>query len=353
MNICETEEKEMEHSIRVVEEKKAKTKSGGLYLLLDLLGWIADVAAFVFGIILMVESAEKGTVLIGIGVTLLVVSILGLVGMIIATCGFHIIQPNQAMVFTLFGKYYGTVKEPGFYYVNPFCSAVGPAKTNTGEGAQSASVNVTNGAQSANVTVGTPTKKISLRTRTLNNARQKVNDILGNPIIIGANVIWKVTDPTAAVFNVENFEQFLSTQCDSVIRNIARLYPYDTMEESTEEKTLRGSSNEIAEQMESELQARVMEAGLEIIDVRITHLAYSEEIAAAMLQRQQAVAIIAARQKIVEGAVSMVKMAIDQLGEEEIVVLDEERKAAMVSNLLVVLCGNKDAQPIVNSGSIY
>jgi len=198
-----------------------------------------------------------------------------------------------------------------------------------------------------------PSSKISLRTRTLNNERQKVNDVLGNPIIIGVNVIWKVADPTAAVFNVENFGQFLSTQCDSVIRNIARLYPYDTMEEDSEEKTLRGSSNEIAEQMEAELQARVADAGLEIIDVRITHLAYAEEIAAAMLQRQQAVAIIAARQKIVEGAVSMVKMAIDQLGEEEIVVLDEERKAAMVSNLLVVLCGNKDAQPIVNSGSIY
>lgn len=338
----------MEHKISVVEEKKAKTKPGGLYLLLDLLGWVADIAAFVFGIIFMVTGTDEGTALAGLGVALLVVSILGLIGMIIFTCGFHIIQPNQAMVFTLFGKYYGTVKEPGFYYVNPFCSAVAPQKVDAG-----ASLNVANGTGTTNVAVSMPSKKISLRTRTLNNERQKVNDVLGNPIIIGANVIWKVADPTAAVFNVENFEQFLSTQCDSVIRNIARLYPYDTMEEDSEEKTLRGSSNEIAEQMEQELQARVADAGLEIIDVRITHLAYAEEIAAAMLQRQQAVAIIAARQKIVEGAVSMVKMAIDQLGEEEIVVLDEERKAAMVSNLLVVLCGNKDAQPIVNSGSIY
>lgn len=342
----------MEHKISVVEEKKAKTQSGGLYLLLDLLGWAVAVAALVFGIIFMVESTEKGTLPIGLGVTLLVVGIMGLIGMIIFTCGFHVLQPNQAMVFTLFGKYYGTVKEPGFYYVNPFCSAVSPAKT-VGASTQAASVNVLNGTSNANVTVSMPNSKISLRTRTLNNERQKVNDVLGNPIIIGANVIWKVADPTAAVFNVENFEQFLSTQCDSVIRNIARLYPYDTMEEDSEEKTLRGSSNDIAEQMETELQARVAEGGLEIIDVRITHLAYSEEIAAAMLQRQQAEAIIAARQKIVEGAVSMVKMAIDQLGEEEIVVLDEERKAAMVSNLLVVLCGNKDAQPIVNSGSIY
>ena len=339
----------MEHKISVVEEKVAKVKSGGLYLLLDLLGWAADVAAFVLGLVIMINAESGGDMPMALGAVLFVASLLGLIGMIIFTCGFHIIQPNQAMVFTLFGKYYGTVKEPGFYYVNPFCSAVAPAKV----GAPAAAVNVANGTQNANVAVSMPSKKISLRTRTLNNERQKVNDVLGNPIIIGANVIWKVADPTAAVFNVENFEQFLSTQCDSVIRNIARLYPYDTMEEDSAEKTLRGSSNEIAEQMETELQARVADAGLEIIDVRITHLAYSEEIAAAMLQRQQAEAIIAARQKIVEGAVSMVKMAIDQLGEEEIVVLDEERKAAMVSNLLVVLCGNKDAQPIVNSGSIY
>ena len=155
------------------------------------------------------------------------------------------------------------------------------------------------------------------------------------------------------MFNVENYKEFLSIQCDSVIRNIARMYPYDNMEDEADEKSLRGSSQEIADSMRKELQEKVMEAGLEIKEVRITNLAYSDEIAAAMLQRQQAVAIIAARQKIVEGAVSMVKMAIDQLGEEEIVVLDEERKAAMVSNLLVVLCGNKDAQPIVNSGSIY
>lgn len=188
---------------------------------------------------------------------------------------------------------------------------------------------------------------------TLNNQKQKVNDVLGNPIIIGSIVIWKVINPTKAVFNVEDYETFLSIQCDSTIRNIARLYPYDTMEEDSDEKTLRGSSQEIADGMREELQKKVEIAGLEIQEVRITHLSYAEEIAAAMLQRQQAVAVIAARQKIVEGAVSMVEMAINQLNEEEIVVLDEERKAAMVSNLLVVLCGNKEAQPIVNSGSIY
>ena len=186
---------------------------------------------------------------------------------------------------------------------------------------------------------------------------QKVNDALGNPIIIGSVVIWHVADPTRAVFAVDNFEDYLSIQCDSTIRNIARLYPYDSMKDGDDEddgeKTLRGSSSEVSEIMQNELSQRVADAGLVIEDVRITTLAYSDEIAAAMLQRQQAVAIIAARQKIVEGAVSMVKMAIDQLSEDEVVVLDEERKAAMVSNLLVVLCGNKDAQPIVNSGSIY
>ncbi len=340
----------MEHKISIVEEKTVKKRSGGAYLLLDLLGWLADIAAFVFGLIITINAATNGEGSLFLGIALLVVFFLGFIGMCIFSGGFHILQPNQAKVFTLFGKYYGTLKEPGFFYVNPFCSAVAPQKANTG-----GALNIGVGAETTNrpVSVTISSKKISLRTRTLNNERQKVNDVMGNPIIIGVNVIWKVADPTAAVFNVENFEKFLSTQCDSVIRNIARLYPYDIMEEDSEEKTLRGSSNEIAEQMEAELQARVADAGLEIIDVRITHLAYAEEIAAAMLQRQQAAAIIAARQKIVEGAVSMVKMAIDQLGEEEIVVLDEERKAAMVSNLLVVLCGNKDAQPIVNSGSIY
>ena len=170
-------------------------------------------------------------------------------------------------------------------------------------------------------------------------------------------VIWRVVDPTRAVFCVEDYPSFLSIQTDSTIRNIARLYPYDIFDEDEDaaasEKSLRGSSQEIAESMKAELQKRVEEAGIVVEEVRITHLAYAEEIAAAMLQRQQAAAIIAARQKIVDGAVGMVKMAIDRLGEDEVVVLDEERKAAMVSNLLVVLCGNRDAQPVVNSGSIY
>ena len=251
------------------------------------------------------------------------------------------VKPNEAMVLTLFGKYHGTIKKPGFFLVNPFTTAFTPGQH---------TITNTNGQQ---VTIGS--KTISMKVRTLDNQKQKVNDILGNPIIIGAVVIWKVKDPTQAVFAVENYVNFLSIQCDSTIRNIARLYPYDDVDDNDgfDEKTLRGSSQEIANRMKDELQQRVSGAGLEIIEVRITHLSYSEEIAAAMLQRQQAVAIIAARKKIVEGAVSMVEMAIDQLNSDEVVNLDDERKAQMVSNLMVVLCGNKEAQPIVNSGSIY
>jgi regulator of protease activity HflC (stomatin/prohibitin superfamily) len=202
-------------------------------------------------------------------------------------------------------------------------------------------------------------KTVSLKRSTLDNGTQKVNDALGNPVIIGAVVLWHVEDPTKAVFNVENYTEFLSIQTDSTIRNTARLYPYDVFDDDEDEndgkaeQTLRGSSQEIAAKMKVELAEKVAFAGLVIEEVRITHLSYAEEIAAAMLQRQQASAIIAARTKIVDGAVSMVKMAIDKLGEDDIVMLDEERKAQMVSNLLVVLCGNKDAQPVVNSGSVY
>lgn len=326
-------------------EQEAKYKSGGLMLLLNILGYAATIALIVIGAMMLSEGEKEalGGIFLGGAFVLLIVSI-------IVSCGLHILAPNQALVFTLFGKYYGTLKKPGFYYLNPFLSAVRPAR-----GDNAAAVTLTTNEKTGQTAqaLALTSPKISLKTRTLNNARQKVNDALGNPIIIGVNVIWKVEDPTAALFNVENYTDFLSTQCDSVIRNIARMYPYDTMEIDSDEKTLRGSSNEIADMMQDELQIRVKESGIEVIDVRITNLAYSEEIAAAMLQRQQAVAIIAARQKIVEGAVGMVKMAIDQLNEDDVVVLDEERKAAMVSNLLVVLCGNKDAQPIVNSGSIY
>jgi len=274
--------------------------------------------------------------------------------------GLRSVRPNEALVLTLFGKYYGTIVKPGYFFVNPFARYNNPAYD-----AQAASSLATDSTEitsrkSTKTGASRVKKTVSLKRSTLDNGTQKVNDALGNPIIIGAVVLWHVEDPTKAVFNVENYTEFLSIQTDSTIRNMARLYPYDVFDDGLEEdtsgkaeQTLRGSSQEIAEKMQVELAEKVAFAGLVIEEVRITHIAYAEEIAAAMLQRQQASAIIAARAKIVDGAVSMVKMAIDKLSDEEIVELDQERKAQMVSNLLVVLCGNKDAQPIVNSGSVY
>lgn len=336
---------EMTKNFKDVQEKELQPLSGGLMLLVNICMYIASILALVFGIILMEkESFVLGGILLGTSAVLIIAAI-------IVSCGFHIINPNEELVMTYFGKYYGTLKKDGFFFTNPFASGYNPTSVTTLE--QALTVADAAGKAQVQQAAATKGKKISTKTQTLKNDKQKVNDVLGNPIIIGSVVIWRVAEPTKAVFNVENYQEFLSIQCDSVIRNIARMYPYDCMEDDADEKTLRGSSQEIADSMKKELQEKVVEAGLEIKEIRITNLAYSDEIAAAMLQRQQAVAVIAARQKIVEGAVSMVKMAIDQLGEEDVVVLDEERKAAMVSNLLVVLCGNKDAQPIVNSGSIY
>ncbi|HIU42651.1 MAG TPA: SPFH domain-containing protein [Candidatus Egerieicola faecale] len=328
---------------QTMQEKLVKPMSGGVMLLVCILGWAVSIACLVWGCCIVETQTVAGIVLICLFLALLLL-------FCILAGGLKIIHPNEARVFTLFGKYYGTIKEAGWYYVHPFAASFAPGRVTTVQtGANGSTTGKT-------TTVTSPA--ISLKQQTLDNKKQKVNDVDGNPIIIGAVVIWRVVDPTQAVFSVENYREFLNIQTDSTIRNVARLYPYDSLEEDADgdgvkEKTLRGSSQEIAQVMQQQLQSRVEKAGLEIEEVRITHLAYAEEIAAAMLQRQQAAAIVAARQKIVDGAVGMVKMALDKLGEEEIVVLDEERKAAMVSNLLVVLCGNKDAQPIVNSGSIY
>jgi len=336
---------------KYIVEKELKPRSGAAMLLLLILGIAASAAAFVLGVV----GLDTG--LGALGVVLMIVGVLGWIVLPILMAGLKIVRPNEARVFLFFGKYYGTIKQAGFYYVNPFCTTFCPSYEQAAAKAAQKSEELA--AQGKLVIPEIKTgKNISLKTQTLDNGRQKVNDVLGNPIIIGAVVIWRVADPTRAVFAVENYGEFLSIQADSTVRNIARLYPYDVFDDDEDndgvkEKTLRGSAIEIAESMKEELQKRVQEAGLEIEEVRITHLAYAEEIAAAMLQRQQAVAIIAARQKIVDGAVGMVKMAIDKLGEDQVVVLDEERKAAMVSNLLVVLCGNKDAQPVLNSGSIY
>ena len=332
--------------------KELKPANGFLMLFVVILAAIASTAMTIVGAIgmdgMVIPSFELAVAIFVVGLLLILV-------LCFVPAGFKVVRPNEARVFTLFGKYHGTITRSGFFFVNPFAVSIVPVDNSAKETpAPKAKVR----SAETELTVATAVRKvISLKTQTLNNATQKVNDVLGNPIMIGTIGIWRVEDPTQAVFSVENYKEYLSVQTDSIVRNTARLYPYDVFDEDEDdgkkEFSLRGSSLEIAENMKKELQERVAGAGLYIEDVRITHLAYSEEIAAAMLQRQQAAAIIAARQKIVDGAVGMVKMALDKLSEDDIVVLDDERKAAMVSNLLVVLCGNKDAQPIVNSGTLY
>ena len=301
----------------------------------------------------------------GASVALLALSIAVMALGWIPLCGLKVLKPQEALVLTLFGKYVGTLKGEGFYFVNPFCTSVNPAaKTKLNQSADvdggkngiQAALSAANQAASAEAL----SKKISLKIMTLNNARQKINDCLGNPIEIGIAVMWRVTDTAAAVFNVDNYKEYLSLQCDAALRNIVRIYPYDvapgidtTGDGQADEGSLRGSSEVVAGRIRDEIQAKVADAGLEILEARITYLAYAPEIAAVMLQRQQASAIIDARKMIVEGAVGMVEMALERLAENNTVELDEERKAAMVSNLLVVLCGNRDAQPVVNSGSLY
>ena len=338
-----------------MEEKVIRKKKNGMTMrILFTLLYIAAIAMIICG-----ASTDRG-ILIAAGV---IYAALGW----IPYCGLCVLKPQEAVVLTLFGKYIGSLKGEGFYCVNPFCSEVNPAaetklnqsgdvKAGTGKMMQLGSLESIN----INRRGGSVDKKISLKIMTLNNNRQKINDCLGNPIEIGIAVMWRVTDTAKAVFNVDNYKEYLSLQCDSALRNIVRMYPYDVAENVdttgdgiADDGSLRGSSEVVAERIRQEIQSKVREAGLEIIEARITYLAYAPEIAAAMLQRQQASAVIDARRLIVDGAVGMVEMALHRLSEREVVELDEERKAAMVSNLLVVLCGNKDAQPIVNSGSLY
>jgi len=335
-------------------EKILTTKRNGmLTLLLVLAIYALAITGLVLGI-LKVEAGENPV--------LMIVSIIIIALAWIPLCGLRILKPQEALVLTLFGKYIGTIKGDGFYCVNPFCVGVNPAaktKLNQSGDVKTVAMNALTGSVSAD-TLELANKKLSLKIMTLNNSRQKINDCLGNPIEIGIAVTWKIVDTAKAVFNVDNYKEFLSLQCDSALRNIVRLYPYDvapgidtTGDGVADDGSLRGSSDIVAARIRDEIQARVDEAGIEIIEARITYLAYATEIAAVMLQRQQASAIIDARKMIVDGAVGMVEMALERLSENKVVELDEERKAAMVSNLLVVLCGNRDAQPIVNSGSLY
>ncbi|HSW35877.1 MAG TPA: SPFH domain-containing protein [Candidatus Limnocylindrales bacterium] len=330
------------HQVEII----PKSLSGMPILLLNILMMLAAIAALVLGI-MKIDAGGDTT----IGVTLIVAGsiYLSIIGPIIFI-GLKILKPNEALVLTLFGRYYGTLRGDGFFFVNPFVAAVKPGAA-TFMPSSLISVAVSKEKAQAAATAA-PDKKISLKAITLNNDKQKINDLLGNPIIIGIVVIWRVVNTAKAVFNVDDFKEFLSIQSDSALRNIVRNYPYDTPGNDSE-MSLRGSSQEVADKIKKEIQEKVEIAGLEVMEARITNLSYAPEIAAAMLQRQQASAIIDARQMIVEGAVGMVQMALDRLNENDIVKLDEERKAAMVSNLLVVLCGNRDVQPVVNSGSLY
>ena len=324
----------------MTEKVLCKNKNGMAMLLILLAAAVTGLAFFFWCV-----SAEGGSVIIG--VFCLFVSIVALFLM----AGLKVLKPQEALVLTLFGKYVGTLKGEGFYWVNPFCSAVNPAAGTQLN--QSGDVKSTRATEPSGM-------KISLKIMTLSNNKQKINDCLGNPVEIGIAVMWRVVDTAKAAFNVDNYKAFLSLQCDSALRNIVRLYPYDsapnvdtTGDGVADDGSLRGSSEVVAQRIKAGIQARVEDAGLEIVDARITYLAYAPEIAAVMLQRKQASAIVDARKLIVDGAVGMVEMALQRLNENDVVELDEERKAAMVSNLLVVLCGSKDAQPIVNSGSLY
>lgn len=315
----------MENKNITYEEKELHPANGWAMLFVTILIMLGAVALFIFGAVNTPDEAPPHWG-IPVGLVLLFFGWIPFKGL-------KVIRPNEAIVLTFFGKYIGTLKKEGFWFVNPFSSAIVPSGAVFVKG----------------TTIGS--SKISLKTMTHDNGKQKINDLSGNPIEVGIVVTWRVVNTAKAIFNVENYAQFLSIQADTTLRDVARLYPYDSTD--SDEKTLRGSSVEVSEQLKELLQKRVEGAGLEILEARIAHLAYAQEIAAAMLQRQQATAIIEARQKIVDGAVGMVEMALNKLSESKVCELDEERKAQMVSNLLVVLCGNKDAQPIVNSGSIY
>ena len=343
-----------------MKEKILTTRKLGMPVL------VLTIALLAFGVYLIIEGILQagdfgpglafypGLIILGIGW--------------LPFLGLKILKPQEALVLTLFGRYVGTIKGDGFFFVNPLCTSVNPASgTKLGQSgdvdADAQSVQITRriyDAARSTTSIEMPSRKISLKAMTLSNAKQKVNDVLGNPVEISVAVIWRVADTAKAVFNVDNYKEYLSLQCDTAVRDIVKIYPYDvapnvdtTGDGKADDGSLRGSTTVVAERIRSMIQAKVQDAGLEIIDARITYLAYAPEIAAVMLQRQQASAVVDARKMIVDGAVGMVEMALDRLKEDGVVDLDEERKAAMVSNLLVVLCGNHDTQPVVNSGSLY
>ena len=343
--------------VKYTEEKILKPIKGFVPLFLIIVFILASIGLMILGGILIDEydSYVLGGVSLGLGILLCIASS-------ISFAGLKVINPNEAIVLSLFGKYIGTIYENGFWYVNPFASAIYPqAKIAEAKNArlQAYAGKKSQAEVSASEAAIASAKKVITFFFFFVKGNQKVSDKLGKPVEVSALVIWKVVNATKAVLNVDYYKEYLSNQTDSTIRNVARLYPYDIIDDEDDEKdeinekTLRGSATIIAEEMKKELASKVEDAGIEIVEVRLNQIAYAPEIAAAMLQRQQAIAVIAARKKIVEGAVTMVEMALDKLKEDDVVDLDEERKAQMVSNLLVVLCSSKEANPILNAGSIY
>ena len=334
---------------KIIEEKLINGhKTGGLMLFLTLALYVVATIGIIYG-----GTMSNGPIAVISGIYLFLGWILFL--------GLKVLKPNEALVLTLFGKYVGTLKGDGFFFVNPCVTAFNPAAgTRLGQSGDINGGSVKSSAETAETAAAVMSKKISLKVMTLSNSKQKVNDVLGNPVEVAVAVMWRVNDTAKAVFAVDNYKEYLSLQCDAAVRNVVKIYPYDvtdnvdtTGDGQADDGSLRGSTELVANRIKEEIQEKVKDAGLEIVDARITYLAYATEIAAVMLQRQQAAAIIDARKMIVDGAVGMVEMALERLKEGNMVDLDEERKAAMVSNLLVVLCGNHDAQPVVNSGSLY
>jgi hypothetical protein len=289
----------------MIREQVRSAANGTLMLALGLAGIAASAWLFI-------ESVQRPPIVLGV-----VGGIAGVVACLILLAGLKVVNPNEARVLQLFGSYTGTLRETGLKWVNPLMT----------------------------------TKRVSLRIRNFESSHLKVNDLEGNPIEIAAVVVWRVVDTAEALFEVDDYNNYVHVQSESALRNLATSYPYDAHDDR--HTSLRGHTAVVADHLQREIQERLAKAGVEVMEARISHLAYAPEIAAAMLQRQQAGAIIAARQRIVEGAVGMVEMALAMLSEKGVVALDEERKAAMVSNLLVVLCGERGAQPIVNTGTIY
>jgi regulator of protease activity HflC (stomatin/prohibitin superfamily) len=291
----------------MTQEKRIKPLSGWAMLAVAIIWIIAAGLAIAFGATTNVPI-------------LLMAGIVAIPIFAVFTAGFLVLQPGQAGVLLMFGSYVGTVTDPGLWWVNPF----------------------------------TTKKRISLRLRNMNGSKLKVNDKAGNPIEIAAVVVWKVEDTFAACFEVDDYQDFVNVQGEAALRHLASLYPYDSWEENDANTiSLRGNIDQVSEALEKELQERLQKAGVLVSEARLSHLAYASEIAEAMLRRQQAGAIVAARKTLVEGAVGMVRMALEQIRSQNVVEMDDERKAAMVSNLLVVLCGESNAQPIVNAGTLY